>query len=158
MRRILLAALAATALVPVGAQAQSAREVRHDQREVARDQAEVQRDLARGKYHEAREDQQELREDSRETRQDWRDYRQSHREVYRRGTYAGPRGFVYRPVTVGYRFAPGYYASRYWIADPWTYRLTRPAVNQRWVRYGNDVLLVNVRNGRVLQVYRDFFW
>jgi hypothetical protein len=28
----------------------------------------------------------------------------------------------------------------------------------RWVRYYDDVLLVDVRNGRVVDVIRDFFW
>jgi len=31
-------------------------------------------------------------------------------------------------------------------------------MNQRWVRHYNDVMLVNVRNGRVIQVHRGFFW
>jgi Ni/Co efflux regulator RcnB len=38
------------------------------------------------------------------------------------------------------------------------FRLPRPGASQQYVRYGNDVLLVNVRNGRVIRVYRDFFW
>ena len=143
MRKILLAALALTASLPMTAQAQSAREIRHDQRE-------VNRDLRRGDYQEAREDQQELRED-------WRDYRKSHRDVFRGGAYRGPRGYTYRPVVTGYRFAPSYYSSRYAI-NPGTYRLPRAGVNRRWIRYGNDVALVNVRNGRVITVYRDFFW
>jgi Ni/Co efflux regulator RcnB len=29
---------------------------------------------------------------------------------------------------------------------------------QRWVRYGNDVVLVNIRTGRVIEVHRAFFW
>lgn len=158
MRTILLAALAATALTPTIASAQSAREVRESQREVRQGEREVQRDIRRGDYREAREDQREVREDRRELREDWRDYRKSHRDVFRRGAYAGPRGYRYRPVVVGYQFAPGYYSNRYWIGNPATYRLGRPAANQRWVRYGNDVVLVNIRNGRVVQVYRDFFW
>lgn len=159
MRKLILAAMAATMLSPVAASAQSAREVRQDQREVWRDRQEVRRDMRRGDYREAQRDRQELREDRREMREDWRDYRRTHRDAFRAGRYVGPRGFVYRPVVEGYRFSPGYYSSRYWINNPWRYRL--PAAggpNLRWVRYGNDVLLVNIRNGRVLRVYRDFFW
>jgi Ni/Co efflux regulator RcnB len=158
MRSILLAAVAAAVLVPGAANAQSAREVRHDQRQVNHDRREVRRDVRQGRYHEARNDRRELREDRREHREDWRDYRRSHRNVYRRPAYRGPHGYRYRPVTVGYRFAPAYYNRRYWISDPWTYRLPRAGRHQRWIRYGNDVVLINTRTGRVITVYNGFFW
>jgi len=154
----LFAAVAAVALVPGAAIAQSAHEVRHDQREVRHDRREVQRDLRQGRYHEAREDRRELREDRRERNQDWREYRRTHRNIYHRPAYAGPRGWRYRPVGVGYRFAPVYYSRQYWISDPWTYRLPRAGANRRWIRYGNDVVLVNMRTGRVVTVYNNFFW
>jgi Ni/Co efflux regulator RcnB len=158
MRTILLAAIAATALTPVAAQAQSRGEVRHDRHEVQRDRAEIRRDMRRGDYREAREDRRELREDIRERNEDWREYRRTHRDVFRRGAYRGPRGYVYRPVRIGYRFAPAYYGRSYWIADPWTYRLRRPAAGLRWIRYGNDAVLVNMRTGRVVDVNTGFFW
>lgn len=158
MNKLILTAVAAAALIPTVATAQSRREVRHDRHEVRRDRAEVRGDVRRGDYREAREDRGELREDRRETREDWRDYRNSHRQVYQRGVYAGPRGYAYRPVSVGFRFEPGYYSTRYWINDPWTYRLPRAGVGLRWVRYGNDVVLVNLRTGRVVRVYSRFFW
>ncbi|WNO54281.1 RcnB family protein [Stakelama saccharophila] len=44
------------------------------------------------------------------------------------------------------------------IADPGRYRLDYPGRWRRWVRHYDDVLLVDVRTGRVLRVYRDFFW
>ena len=75
------------------------------------------------------------------------------------GAYRGPAGYRYRPVTVGYRFAPGYYGRNYWVNDYARYRLPRPGSGyQRWVRYGNDVVLVDTRNGRTLQVYDRFFY
>jgi Ni/Co efflux regulator RcnB len=144
MRTMVLAAVAAAVAVPSVASAQSAREVRHDQRE-------VRRDMRHGDYREAREDRRELRED-------WRDYRRSHREVYRRPAYAGPRGWRYRPVAVGHRFAPVYYGRNYWVNDYARYRLPRPGADRRWVRYGNDVVLVNIRTGRVISVYHSFFY
>jgi Ni/Co efflux regulator RcnB len=159
MRTLITAALAATALIPVAASAQSAREVRDSQREVRESQRDLNRAYRYGDRRDVREARQELREDRRELREDWRDYRQSHRDVYRRGGYTGPRGYAYRPVTVGYRFAPEYYGRRYWINDPYTYRLPRPGFGyQRWVRYGNDVVLVDTRSGRVVQVYNRFFY
>ncbi len=158
MRKLMIAALAASALVPSLASAQSAGEIRRGQNEVQRGREEVQRDLRRGDYQEAREDRQELREDRRELREDWQKYRSTNRNVFRQGTYAAPRGYRYRVLTPGYRLQSSYYSSRYWIADPMRYRLPRPGYAQRYIRYGNDVILINTRTGRVIRVYRSFFW
>lgn len=144
MRKLIFAAVAAAALVPSGALAQSAREVRHDQRE-------VNRDLARGHYREAREDRKELRED-------WRDYRRRHRQVFNRPAYRWPRGHRYTTVTVGTTLNGVFWGPRYRIANYHTYRLPYPGRHRAWVRYGNDVLLINTRTGRVITVYRDFFY
>ena len=141
---LLATALVTSMLMPSLASAQSARELRHDRQEIRHDQA-------RGDHREAREDRREYRED-------WRDYRKSHASVYRRSAYAGPRGYRYHPVAAGHRFAPDYYARRYWIGDYARYRLARPGTHQRWVRYGNDVVLVDIRNGHTLRVYNRFFW
>ena len=157
MRKIFIAAVAAAALVPAVASAQSYHEVRHDQREVRQDRRDVRQDVRHGDYRAAQRDRQEARENRRETREDWRDYRRTHRDTFRPGVYSGPRGYRYRPVNVGYRFAPEYYGSRYWVN--WSnYRLPRPGAYQRWIRYGNDVVLINARTGRVIQVYNSFFW
>lgn len=146
MRKLILAALAATAMAPVAASAQPADEMRHDRQDIRHDQ----RDL--------RHDRQELRADRREGREEWRGYRDAHRDVFRMRPYPGPRGWTYRPVTIGYQFAPSFYAQRFWIANPGFYRLPPPGPGLRWVRYGNDVVLVNLRTGRVVQVYNEFFW
>jgi Ni/Co efflux regulator RcnB len=144
MRKILLSVLAATVLVPAGASAQSAREIRHDQRE-------VQRDVRQGRHNEAREDRRELRED-------WRDYRRTHRSVYRRPAYVAPRGHRYRPVAVGAVLNRSFWGPNYRIGNYVTYRLPNPGRNRAWVRYGNDVVLINTRNGRVITVYNGFFY
>ncbi|MEW9854430.1 RcnB family protein [Novosphingobium sp. M1R2S20] len=163
MRKIIMAALAAGALVPatlvpVAAQAQSAREVRESAREVRRDQRDLREARRYGDRRDVRHAERDLRHSRRELRQDWRDYRRSHRDVYRRPAYAGPRGYAYRPVGVGHRFERDYYGRRYWINDYRRYRLPSPGRGARWVRYGNDVALVNINNGRVLRVYERFFW
>jgi Ni/Co efflux regulator RcnB len=64
----------------------------------------------------------------------------------------------YSRISVGFSLGSGYYGSRYWINDPWRYRLPAAYGSYRWVRYYDDVLLVDLRNGRVVDVIRDFFW
>lgn len=172
MKKLMLAALAATVLVPVAAQAQPAGDMRrdrmedrHDMREARQEMRDARRDL-RDARHDMRDARQDWRHDGRDDRRDWRDarhddwraYREAHRDVYRLRPYAGPRGWTYRAVTPGYRFAPTFYAQRYWIANPMTYRLPAPGYGLRWVRYGNDAVLVRMRNGVVVQVLNDFFW
>ncbi|MFC0590557.1 RcnB family protein [Novosphingobium aquiterrae] len=158
MKKIIAAALAASVLVPAAASAQSAQEVRNGQREVRHDRAEVQRHARNGDYRNANAARQELREDQRELREDWRDYRRSNQQAFRQGRYEAPRGYRYAPVRFGVNLRSGFYSSRYWIADPYRYRLPNAQAGTRWVRYGNDVLLVNVRSGRVLRVYSNFFY
>lgn len=157
MRKAIILGLLAATISPVAASAQSSelRQDRRDIREERQDLRDAQRHGDRGDVRDARQD---LREARREYREDWRDYRRDNREVYRRPAYVGPRGYRYRPVVVGHRFAPVYYGQRYVIADPGRYRLPEATGNRRWVRYGNDVALVNIRNGRVIQVYNGFFW
>lgn len=59
-------------------------------------------------------------------------------------------GWVYRPLRPEQRLRPAFYAPRYAVSAP---RGRKPArAFQRWIRYGDDLLLVNVRNGRVDQV------
>jgi Ni/Co efflux regulator RcnB len=73
--------------------------------------------------------------------------------------YVAPvRNWSYRPVNVGYRLQPSFYGSRYYISDYNTYHLRTPSRWQQWIRYGNDLLLVNIRTGRVLQVTHYAGW
>ena len=129
MRKAILAGLLAATIVPTIAQAQDhGRYDRHDGRDARHD-----------------------------NRGDWRDYRDRHPDVYRGPAWVGPRGYRYRPVTVGYRFTPTFYDRQYWV-DPYRYHL-RPVLGyQRWVRYGNDVVLIDIRSGRVLEINNGFFF
>lgn len=157
MRKFIISALIAATAFPAMATAQSG-ELRRDRQDVR----EQQRDLRDAQRHGDRRDVREAREDLRDARQeyreDWRDYRRSNRDAFHRPSYIGPRGYRYRPVAVGGVIAPAYYGQRYVIADPRRYRLPPARGVNRWVRYGNDVLLVNGRNGRVQIVYNNFFW
>jgi Ni/Co efflux regulator RcnB len=152
----LIAATAATGLTGV-ASAQT-QELRRDRQQVREQQRDLREAQARGSRRDVRAAREDLRDARRETREDWRDYRRSNGDVFRGPAYVGPRGYRYRPVTTGYRLQPAYYGSRYVIADPYRYRLPRATAPHRWVRYGNDVVLVNTRTGRVVQVHDRFFF
>jgi Ni/Co efflux regulator RcnB len=157
MRKLLLLALMSATVAPVAASAQDA-ELRHDRQQVREERHDLREAVRNGDRRDVREEARDVRQARQEYREDWRDYRRDHRDVFRGPRYTGPRGYRYRPVVVGYRFDPVYYGDRYLIADPWRYRLPRVEGPQRWIRYGNDVVLVNVRTGRVIEVHRAFFW
>jgi Ni/Co efflux regulator RcnB len=159
MRKLMISAMIAATILPAGAaSAQSYREAQRSQREVREERRELRQAQRYGDRRDVREERRELRDARQEARQDWRDYRRSHRNVYRLPRYAAPRGYAYRSVRAGVTLAPAFYGRSYWIADPYRYRLPPTRGAQRWVRYGNDVVLINARNGRVLQVIPSFFW
>lgn len=149
MRKLILLGLMAATAVPSVATAQSRAEIRQDRREVREERQELQDARRYGDRRDVRNERRDLQEARQELREDRRDRRQ----------YVAPySGWRYRTVQPGFQLRSGFYGSRYVIANPSHYRL-RPAVgNQRWIRYGDDLLLVNVRNGRVLQVVRNRYW
>lgn len=66
-------------------------------------------------------------------------------------------GFGYRPFRPGFRLQPFFYDRSYWIDDPFAYRLPPADGPYRWVRYYNDVLLVDLRSGIVVDSIQGFF-
>jgi Ni/Co efflux regulator RcnB len=94
----------------------------------------------------------------RDRRFDWRDHRRRHRSLFRLGFYFDPFGWRYHRYGIGWRLWPSYYSSRYWLHDPWMYRLPPAYGPYRWVRYYDDALLVNIYTGRVVDVIHNFFW
>jgi hypothetical protein len=91
-------------------------------------------------------------------RYDWRDWRNRHRSIFRLGFYYDPFGWNYRPYSIGWRLWPSYYSSRFWINDPWYYRLPYAPPGTRWIRYYNDAILVDTFTGEVVDVLYNFFW
>lgn len=93
-------------------------------------------------------------------RYDWQHHRDSYRNVYRAPRYYNPYGYGYgyRRFSIGFQIDSLFFGSRYWISDPWQYRLPPAYGSYRWVRYYDDVLLVDLRTGRVVDVISDFFW
>ncbi len=145
------------------------REAREEMRELKRDQAELKRDRAdlRRAQREAVRDLNEWRDDHRrewrrdwrnDRRYDWRHWRNEHREHYRAPRYAAPRYHNYHRWSIGIRVDPWFYGNRYWISDPWQYRLPPAYGPYRWVRYYDDVMLVDTRTGRIVDIIYDFFW
>ena len=157
MHKAILAGMLAASLVPGMAQAQD-RELRHDRREIREERRDVDRAVRNGAPPRVvRSEMRDVREARREYREDWRDHRRSNPNVYRGGRWDAPRGYNYRRVGVGYRFNPAFYDRRYWV-DPYRYHLRPVARWQRWIRYGNDVALIDVRNGRIIDINHGFFF
>lgn len=171
MRKFIATALIAAVAMPVmvpAASAQSQREVRRERQDLREEQRELRDARRYGDRRDVRREQRDVREARRDYRDavqdrnrrwgdnDWRTYRGSNRGVYARGSWRAP--FRYQGFRTGVRIAPTYFGSRYFIADPWRYRLPPAGRYQRWVRHYDDVLLVDTRRGVVVRVYRNFFW
>jgi Ni/Co efflux regulator RcnB len=90
-------------------------------------------------------------------RYDWRRYRDHHRSRFHLSFYIDPFGWGYQPFYIGYRMWPSFYGNQYWI-DPALYGLPYPPPGAAWVRYYNDVLLIDLYSGTVLDVIPGFFW
>ena len=91
-------------------------------------------------------------------RYDWQNYRHHHRSLFHFGFYYDPFGWGYSPYQIGWRLWPSYYSSRYWISDPWQYRLPYAPPGTEWVRYYDDAVLVDTWSGEVVDVIYNFFW
>ena len=176
MRKFIIAGLMAATLSPMAAQAQridrsERNELRGDRRDIREERRDVRDAYRNGDRRDVRQERrelqgarQELRDDRRDAlrdggrnwgRNDWRGYRDSNRDLYRGGNWRS--GYAYRYFAPGVRITSGYYAPRYYINDYSRYRLPNPGYNQRWVRNYRDVLLVDIRNGRVIDVIRNFY-
>ena len=93
-----------------------------------------------------------------DSRYDWQSWRSRHRSLFQLGYYYDPFGWSYRPYDIGWRLWPSYYSSRFWISDPWDYRLPYAPPGYRWIRYFDDAILVDTWTGEVADVIYNFFW
>lgn len=164
----LIAAVAMPAVAPAAASAQSRGELRRDREQIREEQRELRHAQRYGDRRDVREERRDVRDARREYREDlndrnrrwgnddWRGWRDRNRGVYARGQWRAP--FRYQGFRAGVRIAPLYYGSRYYINDPWRYRLPPAGRWQRWVRHYDDMLLVDTRRGVVIRVIRNFFW
>jgi Ni/Co efflux regulator RcnB len=92
-------------------------------------------------------------------RYDWQRHRTSNRNIFHGGSYYAPyRNHRYSRLSIGLFLGSSFYSDRYWIGDPWQYRLPAAPYGTQWVRYYDDVLLIDVYSGEVIDVIYDFFW
>lgn len=135
MKKLFLtAALAAMTVTPAAAEAQPRPDRDRDHRE----------------WNDRRDDRRDDR------REDWQRWRDSNRDAYRRGNWRAP--FRYRSFEIGVVMPRSYWHSRYYVNNWSAFRLPPPGRNLRYVRHYDDLLLINIRNGRVVRVYRNFYW
>lgn len=160
MRKLVLTGLVLAAVAPVALPAAAAAQSRAEVRDSARDYREERRELAAayrsGDPRDIREERRDVASAHKELHDDWRDYRRAHPRDFARGHYDAP--FRYHRWSHGAYVRPAYYAPRYVIAHPGRYRLPEAGRHMRYVRHYDDVLLINTRTGRVVDVYRGFFW
>jgi hypothetical protein len=132
---------------------------------------EVRQDIRNGHVdvrNDRRDFRQDRRADRREWRRDWRNdrrydwngYRNQNRFIFRVNPYYSPYGYgySYRRFGIGSVLDSLLFGRNYWVSDPWQYRLPPAPPGYQWVRYYNDVIMVDTWNGRVVDVIYDFFW
>ncbi len=152
--KFLIAAVIATTLTPMAAQAQT-RELNRDRQEIRQEKRDVQDARRYGDRQDVREERRDVREARQEYKEDWREYRQKNRRAFQASRFNAP--FRYRTFNTGVSIGASYYAPRYRVNNYANYRLPHPGRYQTYVRHYNDVLLVNIRTGRVIRAYRGFY-
>lgn len=95
----------------------------------------------------------------RDQRYDWQRYRYSNRDLFQGQRYYAPFGwsYGYRRFSIGFSLTSVLFDRQYWIDDPYNYRLPPAYGAYRWVRYYEDVLLVDLRTGQVVDAIYGFF-
>jgi Ni/Co efflux regulator RcnB len=98
-----------------------------------------------------------------DVRRDFRDDRRAYGDGDRFARFHGdpfyyPRGYGYRYYGIGTFLPRVFWSQRYYIADPYAYRLPPAFAGTRWVRVGPDALLIRVYDGRVVRVIQGLFY
>ncbi|WP_454886534.1 RcnB family protein [Sphingomonas oryzagri] len=79
------------------------------------------------------------------------------RPIHRPGWHY-PSGYRYRRWTIGLLLPHLFLSSRYYFDDYADYGFGPPPYGYRWVRYGPDLLLADVRTGRIRDVIYGAFY
>jgi Ni/Co efflux regulator RcnB len=76
---------------------------------------------------------------------------------FRAAPYRWPHGYRYRRYAVGYALPQRYWIHDYYIDNYADYELDPPPQDFQWVRYGPDILLVDLNSGAIAQVIYGAF-
>lgn len=93
-------------------------------------------------------------------RHDWRDHRDWDGHRWEGGRYPAfvyPDGYGYRRWGIGAFLPSVFLGSGYYFNDYYRFGFAPPPYGFRWVRNGPDLLLVNVRDGRIRDVRYGVF-
>jgi Ni/Co efflux regulator RcnB len=98
-------------------------------------------------------------------RQEWNSWRSQNRNYFNRPArrfhaprYNRPSGWYYRRWTFGDILPSLFWSSQYWINNYRTYALPPPPLGARWVRYGDDAVLIDQYSGQVIDVIHGIFY
>jgi len=69
-----------------------------------------------------------------------------------------PPGYYVHSWRYGEYLPSAWYAPNYYVLEWWLYDLPEPPYGYEWIRVGADAVLVNVYDGRIVQVVRVAFW
>lgn len=72
--------------------------------------------------------------------------------------YRYPPGYAYRRWSVGLILPSLFLTSPYFYDDYYQMGLSGPPYGYRWVRYGRDLLLVEIATGRIADVIPGAFY
>ncbi len=76
----------------------------------------------------------------------------------RLGQFRYPPGYAYRSWGIGQSLPRAFFSSAYYFTDHSALGLDSPPYGYQWVRYGPDVMLVNIRTGEILDVINNVFY
>ena len=80
-----------------------------------------------------------------------------HGRVVHAGVYHYPRGYSYHRWSVGRPLPHAYLAPAYYYSGYHALGLYAPQPHYQWIRYGPDLMLVNVRTGNVIDIRYGVF-
>jgi Ni/Co efflux regulator RcnB len=85
-------------------------------------------------------------------------YRGREFERARSAPFVYPAGWGYRRWQIGAFLPPVFLVRAYWYPDWDLLGLPPPPPDSQWVRYGPDLLLVDLTTGEVIEVVSDVFY
>jgi Ni/Co efflux regulator RcnB len=149
MRKLIFSGLVAAFVIPAAASAQTG-EIRKDEHRVDAQNAQLQQAVDSGNLRDIEKHAKGARKAGQELREDRNDFARKH--------YVAPYdNWSYTSLTPGTQLRPRFYGANYIVSHPDAYALHRADRNQSWVRYGDDLVLVNTRSGRVVEVVSGRF-